>query len=115
MEIASQCNNFCIILAGGKGRRLWPSSRNEMPKQFLDFFGTGTTLLQLTYQRFTKLLPEDHIYVCTSAEYYDLLRSQLPAVPAEHILVEPVNRNTAPSVAWATDLIKEFQDIFFDL
>jgi mannose-1-phosphate guanylyltransferase len=105
MKKDSNSNDYCIILAGGKGRRLWPSSRSEMPKQFMDFFGTGVTLLQNTYQRITHLLPEDHIYVCTSAEYRDLLTSQLPAVPAEHILVEPVNRNTAPSVAWATDLI----------
>ena len=105
MEKTSISNNYCIILAGGKGRRLWPASRKDMPKQFLDLFGAGMTLLQVTYHRFAKLLPEENIYVCTSSEYYDLLTTQLPQVPAEHILVEPVNRNTAPSVAWATDLI----------
>lgn len=97
--------NYCIILAGGKGRRLWPSSRVDMPKQFMDFFGTGYSLLQQTYQRIAKILPETNIYICTCAEYYHLVTSQLPAVPAEHIIVEPINRNTAPSVAWATDLI----------
>jgi mannose-1-phosphate guanylyltransferase len=104
METNSK-KNYCIILAGGKGRRLWPSSRANMPKQFIDFFGTGYSLLQQTYQRVAKLLPEENIYICTCEEYYTLVNRHLPAVPAEHILMEPINRNTAPSVAWATDLV----------
>ena len=96
-----QKNNFCVILAGGRGRRLWPSSRMERPKQFIDFFGTGRTLLQTTYDRFQSFMLEENIYVCTSQEYVDLVHEQLPELPDEHLLVEPVNRNTAPSVAWA--------------
>ena len=96
-----QKNNFCVILAGGRGRRLWPSSRMERPKQFIDFFGTGRTLLQTTYDRFLSFMLEENIYVCTSQEYVDLVHEQLPELPDEHLLVEPVNRNTAPSVAWA--------------
>jgi mannose-1-phosphate guanylyltransferase len=57
---------YCIILAGGKGKRLWPCSREEKPKQFFDFFGTGRTQLQTTFDRFTRLMPKDHIYVCTN-------------------------------------------------
>ena len=98
-------NTYCIILAGGKGRRLWPSSRVEKPKQFLDFFGTGMTQLQTTFRRFAKIIPEERIYICTCAEYYDLVTEQLPSVTEDRILMEPVNRNTAPSVAWACDLI----------
>ena len=45
-------NNYCVIMAGGLGARFWPFSRNDKPKQFLDFFGTGRSLLQLTYDRF---------------------------------------------------------------
>ena len=56
-------NNYCIILAGGKGRRLWPSSRNAYPKQFLDFFGVGRTQLQQTYDRMARIVPADHIYI----------------------------------------------------
>ena len=93
--------NYCVILAGGWGKRLWPSSRMEMPKQFLDFFGAGRTLLQQTYDRFARIIPPDHIYVTTSREYLHLVSEQLPEVPGEHILAEPVNRNTAPAVAWA--------------
>ena len=94
-------NLFCVILAGGKGKRLWPSSRVENPKQFLDFFGAGRTQLQTTYDRFVKVLPKEHIYICTCKEYELKTREQLPELPVANILVEPVNRNTAPSVAWA--------------
>ena len=94
-------DNFCVILAGGKGRRLWPSSRETKPKQFVDFFGTGRTQLQATFDRFVKLMPSENIYVCTNREFYGMVREQLPEVPERNILVEPVNRNTAPSVAWA--------------
>ena len=94
-------NNFCIILAGGKGRRLWPSSREEKPKQFVDFFGTGRTQLQSTFDRFLKLMPAENIYVCTNREYAPIVREQLPDLREECLMIEPVNRNTAGSVAWA--------------
>ena len=93
--------NYCVILAGGRGRRLWPSSRIACPKQFLDFFGTGRTQLQTTYDRFVKLLPKENIYICTCMEYQQLVHEQLPDIDEHNILVEPVHRNTAPSVAWA--------------
>ena len=90
-----------MILAGGRGKRLWPCSREAMPKQFIDFFGTGRTQLQATYDRIVKMLPIDHIYVCTCREYLEMSREQLPDVPERNFIVEPINRNTAPSVAWA--------------
>ena len=93
--------DFCVILAGGRGKRLWPCSREAMPKQFIDFFGTGRTQLQATYDRIVKMLPTDHIYVCTCREYLEMSREQLPDVPERNFIVEPINRNTAPSVAWA--------------
>ena len=92
--------NFCVILAGGRGRRLWPCSRDLYPKQFMDFFGTGRTQLQATYDRFAKLLPKENIFVCTCQEYLQLTKEQLPEVFDHNILVEPVHRNTGPSVAW---------------
>lgn len=94
-------DNYCVILAGGKGRRLWPCSRENRPKQFIDFFGTGRTQLQSTFDRFAAILPCENIYVCTNAEYVGLVREQLPEVPADNIVAEPVSRNTAPSVAAA--------------
>lgn len=95
-------SNYCLILAGGKGRRLWPCSREDCPKQFLDFFSTGRTILQQTYDRMAAFIPGDHILVCTNRAYTHLVAEQLPELPEENILSEPVQRNTAPSVAWAT-------------
>ena len=104
MDMTSN-HHYCIILAGGRGKRLWPCSRESYPKQFTDFFGTGRTLLQQTFDRFEKLLPADHIYVNTNELYADIVRTQLPNLPEENLLVEPIYRNTAPSVAWATSRI----------
>ena len=94
-------NNYCVILAGGKGRRLWPCSRDSKPKQFVDFFGTGRTQLQSTFDRFAKIVPVENIIVCTNRDYEKFVHEQLPGVCGENIVVEPVNRNTAPCVAWA--------------
>ena len=98
-------NNFCLILAGGKGRRLWPCSREDRPKQFLDFFSTGRTLLQQTYDHMSAFIPAGNIYVSTNRIYEELLREQLPELPEVNILSEPIFRNTAPSLAWATHRI----------
>ena len=104
MEKSKQ--NYCVILAGGKGRRLWPSSREERPKQFIDFFGVGRTQLQATFDRFSKVIPHENIFICTCKEYLSLVKEQVPEIDERNILVEPVNRNTAPSVAWANMRIK---------
>ena len=87
MEINSK--NYCVILAGGRGRRLWPCSRDQYPKQFIDFFGTGRTQLQTTYDRFARLLPKENIYICTCKEYVTIVKEQLPAFDEYKILVEP--------------------------
>ena len=93
-------NNYCIILAGGKGRRLWPCSRENKPKQFIDFFGVGKTQLQDIFERFVKIMPKENVFVTTNIDYADLVRHHLPDIDEANIVVEPVNRNTAPSVAW---------------
>jgi mannose-1-phosphate guanylyltransferase len=103
--MAIKDNNFCVILAGGKGRRLWPCSRQNFPKQFIDFFGVGRTQLQQTFDRFSKFIPKDNIYVSTSHEYEYLVKEQLPELSGDNILSEPIHRNTAPSVAWAVHRI----------
>ena len=104
MEINNQ--NYCVILAGGMGRRLWPTSRKGYPKQFIDFFGTGRTQLQTTFDRFARLMPANNIYVCTCKDYLPIVKEQLPGLADLNILVEPVHRNTAPCVAWANMRIK---------
>lgn len=88
-------------MCGGVGSRFWPFSRREMPKQFLDFFGSGLTLLQATYERVLPVVPAENIILVTNKEYYDIVRAQLPDVREENILAEPDRRNTAPCICWA--------------
>ncbi|MBO5749772.1 MAG: NTP transferase domain-containing protein, partial [Bacteroidaceae bacterium] len=71
-------NNYCVILAGGKGTRLWPSSRQQKPKQFIDYLSTGETLLQSTYRRFSKFISKDNIIVVSNEDYRDIVMEQLP-------------------------------------
>lgn len=97
---------YCLILAGGKGRRLWPISQKDKPKQFLDILGTGKTMLQQTYERFREFLPKENIYVSTYKNYKDIVFNQLPEIDEEHILCEPIRRNTAPIMAWMTHRIE---------
>ena len=94
-------NNYCVIMGGGIGSRFWPYSRKNMPKQFLDFLGTGQTLIQLTFNRYSKVVPLENIFVVTNIQYKDLVMQQLPDLPEDHILLEPTRRNTAPCIAWA--------------
>ena len=100
-------NNFCVIMAGGIGSRFWPYSRKNKPKQFLDFFGTGHTLLQLTYDRYSKIVPQENIFVITNTQYESLVKEQLPELSVNRILLEPTRRNTAPCIAWASSKVKE--------
>lgn len=94
-------HRYCVIMCGGIGSRFWPYSRTSLPKQFLDFFGTGSTLLQMTYERILPLVRPENVIVVTNSDYADLVRQQLPDVLEENILFEPARRNTAPCVAWA--------------
>ena len=89
-------------MAGGVGSRLYPISTPEKPKQFLDLLGVGKTLIQLTYERFLEVDPEAHFWVVTSAAYHKYIREQLPDIPDEQILLEPVARNTAPCIAYVS-------------
>ena len=90
-----------VIMAGGIGSRLWPVSTPEMPKQFIDLLGVGKSLLQLTVERFRSVAGIAGMWVVTSENYVDIVRRQLPEMPADHILAEPVPRNTAPCIAYA--------------
>lgn len=92
---------YCVIMCGGIGSRFWPFSRKEMPKQFLDFFGSGVSLLQATYERIRPVVEPENIILVTNKEYYDIVRQQLPVIKEENILLEPARRNTAPCLCWA--------------
>lgn len=95
-------NNYCVIMSGGIGSRFWPFSREARPKQFLDFFGTGRSLLQMTFDRFKKILPVENIFIVTNKDYVDMIARELPDLPPSRILAEPMRRNTAPCIALAT-------------
>lgn len=95
-------NNYCVIMSGGVGSRFWPYSREAKPKQFLDIFATGRSLLQMTYDRFAKVIPKENFVIVTNAAYRDLILEQLPELKADQILLEPMRRNTAPCIGWAT-------------
>ena len=100
-------NNHIVIMAGGVGSRFWPLSTPEYPKQFIDILGCGRTLIQLTVDRFKGICPIQNFWVVTNAKYVDIVKQQLPDIPAEHILAEPAARNTAPCIAWACWSIKK--------
>jgi mannose-1-phosphate guanylyltransferase len=99
-------NNFCVIMAGGIGSRFWPLSRTNKPKQFLDILGTGKTLLQQTFLRFSSICPTSNIYIVTSNSYKDIVLEQLPEISENQVLLEPMRKNTAPCIAYATFKIK---------
>jgi mannose-1-phosphate guanylyltransferase len=93
-------------MAGGVGSRFWPMSTAECPKQFIDVLGTGKTLLQLTVERFGKLIAPENIWVVTNQKYADIVAQQLPSMPRTNILCEPCRRNTAPCIAYISWRIK---------
>lgn len=99
-------DNYCVIMGGGVGSRFWPFSKEEKPKQFLDFFGTGRSLLQTTFDRFKKIIPAENIFIVTNDAYAGLTKKQLPELSEDQILLEPMRRNTAPAIAFATYRIK---------
>ncbi len=94
--------NYCVIMAGGIGSRFWPVSTIEKPKQFIDILNTGRSLLQQTFDRFNKIIPASNIIVVTGLEHERLVKEQLPEIPESNILSEPMRRNTAPCIAYAT-------------
>lgn len=100
-------HNYVVIMAGGVGSRFWPYSRTAKPKQFLDILNTGRSLIQMTYDRFRKLAPAENIFIVTNEDYAELVAEQLPDLDKEQILTEPVRRNTAPCVAYASYKIRK--------
>lgn len=94
-----------LIMAGGKGERFWPQSRADMPKQFLSLTGDGKTMIQLTVERIRPLVALEDIYIATNESYRKLVMEQLPGLPEENILCEPIGRNTAPCIGLGAEHI----------
>lgn len=95
-------NYYSVIMAGGVGARFWPLSRTLRPKQFIDILGTGETLIQQTFRRLSSICPKENIFVVTHDLYRQQVLDQLDGIVPEHVLCEPVRRNTAPCIAYAS-------------
>jgi len=87
-----------LIMAGGKGERFWPRSRVNLPKQFLSLTDDGKTMIQLTVERISPIVDLEDVYIATNKAYRELVKEQLPGLPEENILCEPIGRNTAPCI-----------------
>ena len=100
-----------LIMAGGKGERFWPKSRQSLPKQFLSLTNDGKTMIQLTVERILPLVSLEDIYIATNTNYKHLVLEQLPGIPAENVLCEPVGRNTAPCIGLgAVHIQRKYED-----
>lgn len=100
-----------LIMAGGRGERFWPKSRKNLPKQFLSLTGDGKTMIQLTVERISPLVELEDIYIATNRDYKALVKEQLPGLPEENILCEPIGRNTAPCIGLgAIHISKKYED-----
>ena len=96
-----------LIMAGGRGERFWPKSRKNLPKQFLSLTSDGKTMIQLTVERISPVVSLENIYISTNTSYKKLVMEQLPGIPEENILCEPVGRNTAPCIGLAAVHIRK--------
>jgi len=95
-------NHYAILMAGGVGSRFWPVSTKAFPKQFHDMLGTGETLIQKTFSRLSKVIPEENIFILTNELYNDLVFKQLPNLTKRQVVLEPALRNTAPCILYAS-------------
>ena len=100
-----------LIMAGGRGERFWPKSRQQLPKQFLSLTDDNKTMIQLTVERILPLVAMEDIYIATNQDYKALVREQLPDLPEQNILCEPVGRNTAPCIGLgAVHIARKYED-----
>ena len=100
-----------LIMAGGRGERFWPRSRKKFPKQFLSLTEDRKTMLQLTVERILPLVDIHDIFIATNKDYKELVMEQLPNLPEENILCEPIGRNTAPCIGLgAIHISKKYED-----
>lgn len=100
-------NSYCLILAGGIGNRFWPVSNKLCPKQFSDILNTGKSFIRQTYERVSHLFDNQHIFIITGSEYETITHEQIPEIPTEHILKEPIRRNTATCITYASFKIRK--------
>lgn len=97
-----------LIMAGGKGTRFWPASTEDKPKQFLKLTNNNKTMLQLTVDRLKIIIPYNRIFIVSNIKYKDLIQEQIPDLPENNIILEPLGRNTAPCILSSCFYIKKF-------
>ncbi len=96
-----------VIMAGGKGERLWPKSRRSQPKQFLSLGNDDRSLIAQTVDRMKHLTDIENIFIVTGRDYYDITHRQLPELPVENIICEPMGKNTTACIGYACQIIKK--------
>jgi mannose-1-phosphate guanylyltransferase len=102
--------SYAIVMAGGVGARFWPFGTSRLPKQFLPIADSDDTMLQLTVKRLKDIVPIDQVFIITNQQYIGLVKKQLPKIPKENIIGEPVGRNTAPCIGLASILLRQFDE-----
>ncbi len=105
MSTGTNKHHYVIIMAGGIGSRFWPVSKRDFPKQFIDILGVGKSLLRLTWERMIQLVPPENIYLVTNRDYKSMALEHLPEIDPSQILVEPMAKNTAPCIGYASHRI----------
>lgn len=101
--------NYAVIMAGGVGTRFWPKGTIKLPKQFIKIADEHRTLLQQAYRRLEGVFSDTKIFVVTNVIYKNEVRKQLPNIPDENIICEPIGRNTAPCIGLACLFINQFE------
>ncbi|MCI0448804.1 MAG: mannose-1-phosphate guanylyltransferase [Chlorobi bacterium] len=102
--------SYAIVMAGGVGARFWPYGTSKLPKQFLPISDNSETMFQLTIKRLKSIVPLEQVFVITNKQYVNLVKKQLPKIPKENIIGEPVGRNTAPCIGLASTILKQFDE-----
>jgi mannose-1-phosphate guanylyltransferase len=102
--------SYAIIMAGGVGARFWPYGSHKLPKQFLPIANSSDTMIQLTVKRIKEIIPMDRIFIVTNAQYAGQVKKQVPRIPVENIIGEPVGRNTAPCAGLAAIILRQFDE-----
>lgn len=101
-------DKVALIMAGGRGERFWPKSRESFPKQFLSFTEDGKTMLQLTVERTLALVSYNNIFIVTNKNYKNIIQDQIPDLPEKNIILEPMGKDTSAGIAFAATVIKKY-------